>query len=193
MSELKQIIDIALAEVGYLEKSKKEYEKNPEIIYDKYAGAGEDNCTKYAKEMDDLNLYNGKKNFYPWCKVFVDWCFVQSAGESRARELLLGWTAGVQQEYNWYKANKMVYSTPEVGDLIIFGDCDHIGIVENFDNFRNNSTVEEYGANGAEALLSQKEKQHRDEYNAHTDTKQMLKTKQPVVGTENRGHKTPHL
>ena len=68
-----------------------------------------------------------------------------------------------------------------------------VGIVENFDNFRNNSTVEEYGANGAEALLSQKEKQHRDEYNAHTDTKQMLKTKQPVVGTKNRGHKTPHL
>ena len=134
MSEISKILDIAKAEVGYLEKSRAAYNANPEVIYDKTAGAGSDNITKFAKEMDELQVYNGPKQGYAWCKVFVDWCFVQSVGLSRARELLIGWTAGVTQEYNWYKANGMVYSTPQVGDLIIFGDCDHIGIVENFDS-----------------------------------------------------------
>jgi len=134
MAEIKQLLDIANAEVGYIEKSRKAYNQDPTIIYDKYAGAGNDNITKFAKEMDDLNVYNGKKNGYPWCKVFVDWCFVQSLGLERAKELLLGFTAGCTQFYNWYKANNQVYTNSQIGDLIIFGDCDHIGIVENFDN-----------------------------------------------------------
>lgn len=134
MDELKEVIGIASAEEGYLEKSRSAYNQNPEIIYDKTAGAGNDNITKYAKEMDDAKVYNGIKQGYPWCKVFVDWCFMQSVGKDRARELLIGWTAGVLQEYNWYKANNMVYSTPQIGDLVIFGDCDHIGIVIDYDS-----------------------------------------------------------
>ena len=61
MSEKDQVIDIALAEVGYLEKSKEAYRKDPTVLYDKTKGAGSDNYTKYAKEMDDLNVYNGPK------------------------------------------------------------------------------------------------------------------------------------
>ena len=61
MQEIDQVLDIANAEVGYLEKSWKAYRENPQVIYDKKAGAGSDNVTKYAKEMDEMNVYNGIK------------------------------------------------------------------------------------------------------------------------------------
>lgn len=136
MAEKDNVLNIAQAEVGYLEKSRAAYNADPSVIYDKTAGAGNDNITKYAKEMDDLEVYNGPKNGYPWCKVFIDWCFVQSLGLDRATQLLFGWTAGVTQFYNWARNNGRVVSTPERGDLIIFGDCDHIGIVTGVDGSR---------------------------------------------------------
>lgn len=61
MSEIDQLLDIFNAEVGYLEKSKEAYRKDPSVLYDKTRGAGSDNYTKYAKEMDELNVYNGIK------------------------------------------------------------------------------------------------------------------------------------
>lgn len=134
MSEKDKIINIAINEIGYLEKSWAAYNENPEVIYDKVAGAGSDNVTKYAKEMDDLCVYNTPKNGYPWCKVFVDWLFVQAFGLDKAGELLHGWTAGVEQFYDWYNSNGQIYYHPEIGDLVIFGDCDHIGIITDFDD-----------------------------------------------------------
>lgn len=67
MSEINKLLEIFNAEVGYLEKSKAAYDENPAILYDKTAGAGKDNFTKYAKEMDELNVYNGPKQGYAWC------------------------------------------------------------------------------------------------------------------------------
>jgi len=143
MKEYEQIIDIARAEVGYLEKSRKAYNQDHNILYDKTAGAGSDNLTKYAKEMDALNVYNGAKQGYPWCNVFVDWCFVQALGLDRARELLIGFSAGCTQDYNWFKNAGQVYNSPEKGDLVIFGDCDHIGIVVDVNgSFGSFSTIE---------------------------------------------------
>jgi peptidoglycan hydrolase-like protein with peptidoglycan-binding domain len=154
MSEKDKIINIAINEIGYLEKSWAAYNENPEVIYDKVAGAGSDNVTKYAKEMDDLCVYNTPKNGYPWCKVFVDWLFVQAFGLDKAGELLHGWTAGVEQFYDWYNSNGQIYYHPEIGDLVIFGDCYHIGIITDFDDDRiytiegNTSADVECEANG---------------------------------------------
>ena len=49
-----KVLSIAEAEVGYLEKSKSAYQKDPNVIYSKTEGAGYDNYTKYGKEMHDL-------------------------------------------------------------------------------------------------------------------------------------------
>ena len=133
MAEIDSLRTWAIDEVDYLEKSWKAYSENPNVIYDKYDGAGKDNVTKYAKEMDDLEVYNTPKQGYAWCKVFVDWCFVKAFGLDRAAELLIGWTAGCTQAYNWYKANGQVDSNPKKGDLVFFGDCEHIGIVMDVD------------------------------------------------------------
>ena len=153
MSEIKQILDIANAEVGYLEKSRAAYQENPTVLYDKTAGAGSDNYTKYAKEMDELNVYNGIKQGYPWCNVFVDWCFVQSVGLDRARELLIGFSAGCTQDWNWFKSKGQIVNDPTTGDLVFFGDCDHIGIVESVDS-NNIYTIEGNTSNAAELITN---------------------------------------
>ncbi len=134
MAEIDILRTTAIDEVDYLEKSWEAYNNDPTIIYDKVAGAGRDNVTKYAKEMDDLAVYNGPKQGYAWCKVFVDWCFVQSFGTDRAAELLLDWTASCTQAYNTFKAAGRTINNPKPGDLVFFGNCEHIGIVMDTDD-----------------------------------------------------------
>ena len=69
MNTVDKVIQIALNEVGYLEKSRTAYKKNPDIIYEKTAGAGSDNITLYGKEMHDI---------YPSVMDFpAYWCFVE--------------------------------------------------------------------------------------------------------------------
>ena len=48
------VLNIALNEEGYLEKSKSAYAANKNIIYEKTTGVGSDNYTKYGKEMHDI-------------------------------------------------------------------------------------------------------------------------------------------
>lgn len=153
MSEIEQLLDIFNAEVGYLEKSKNAYEEDPTVLYDKTRGAGSDNYTKYAKEMDSLNVYNGPKQGYAWCNVFIDWCFVQALGLDRARELLIGFSAGCTQDWNWFKSKGQIVTEPQRGDLVFFGDCEHIGIVEKVDGDRI-YTLEGNTSNKAELITN---------------------------------------
>lgn len=155
MAEINDIIAKAHEELEYREKSWEAYNENPDVIYDKYEGAGYDNVTKYAKEMDDLEVYNTPKNGYPWCKVFIDWLFVKTFGIERAAQLLHGWTAGVEQFFNWFSENGQISNSPKIGDLVIFGDNDHIGIV--FDvadgkiyTIEGNTSESGYSANGGQ-------------------------------------------
>lgn len=153
MSEIEQIIDIANAEVGYLEKSKAAYRQDPTVLYDKTRGAGSDNYTKYAKEMDDLNVYNGIKQGYAWCNVFIDWIFVQSVGLDRARQLLIGFSAGCTQDWNWLKSAGRIVTNPQRGDLIFFRNLSHIGIIEKVEN-GTIYTIEGNTSNAAELITN---------------------------------------
>lgn len=147
MSEIKKILGIASNEVGYLEKA------SNNNLDDKTANAGDKNYTKYARDMDNLNSYNGKKNGYAWCNIFIDWCFVQAVGIDRARELLIGFSAGCTQDYNWFKSKGQIVSEPQIGDLIFFGDISHIGIIENVDNDRI-YTIEGNTSNASELIIN---------------------------------------
>lgn len=153
MSEIDQILDIANAEVGYLEKSKSAYKADPTVLYDKTKGAGSDNYTKYAKEMDELNVYNGIKQGYAWCNVFIDWIFVQSVGLDRARELLIGFSAGCTQDWNWLRHAGRIVSEPKRGDLIFFRNLAHIGIIEKVENGKI-YTIEGNTSNAAELITN---------------------------------------
>lgn len=135
MNTVDKVIKIATNEVGYLEKSKTAYMKNPNIIYEKTAGAGQDNYTKYGKEMHEI--YPSVMDFpAAWCDAFVDWCFYKAYGVSTAKSLIHG-------DFNDYTvASATMYSKHNaldneilVGDQVFFtknglkSGCYHTGLV----------------------------------------------------------------
>lgn len=132
-----KVIDIALAEEGYLEKA-----SNSQLD-SKTGNVGKANWTKYARDLDNIaDFYNGKKNGYAWCDVFVDWCFVQAYGAEQAKKLLCqpnnSAGAGCTYSAKYYK-NKGQFFTknPQPGDQIFFGDASestHTGLVYKVDN-----------------------------------------------------------
>lgn len=128
-----KVLDIALAEVGYLEKA-----SNSNLDSDT-GNAGYNNYTKYARDLDKLGyFYNGPKNGYAWCDVFVDWCFVQAFGVETAMKLLnqprKSCGAGCYYSAGYFKSKGQLFKTPEVGDQIFFYDSSfdepsHTGLV----------------------------------------------------------------
>ena len=62
---------------------------------------------------------------YPWCMVFVQWCFAQAGMK------LPYTTASCSALLNWYKKNRpeSVVKTPAPGDIVIY-NFGHTGIVE---------------------------------------------------------------
>lgn len=136
MSELQKVIDIALNEVGYIEKASN---KN---LDNKTANAGTANYNKYARDLDNISgFYNGKKNGYDWCDIWVDWTFVKAVGVDRALELLCqpkkSTGAGCYFSMGFYIAKKQFFATPKVGDQIFFGNGDdiyHTGLVYKVDS-----------------------------------------------------------
>ena len=122
-----KVINIALAEVGYLEKQSDSH------LYDKTANAGHKNYTKYGKEMHEL--YPSVMD-YPasWCDSFIDFCFYKAYGICNAKGLLGGdfndYTVASAQLYKnkkaWYTSN------PKIGDQIFFKNSTricHTGLV----------------------------------------------------------------
>lgn len=70
------VINIALAEVGYLEKA------TNANLDDKTANAGSNNYTKYWRDI--YPAYQGQ----PWCACFVTWVFVIAFGKAMAQNCL---------------------------------------------------------------------------------------------------------
>ena len=137
MDERSKVISIALNEVGYLEK------KSNSQLDDKTANAGSGNYTKYARDLHKLgDFYNGNKNGFSWCDVFVDWCFVTAFGEERALELLCqpkkSCGAGVGYSCDYYKNKGQFYTSAQIGDQIFFknskGVRTHTGLVYQVDS-----------------------------------------------------------
>lgn len=155
MSEKDKVIDIALNEVGYIEKA------SNKDLDSKTANTGSGNYTKYARDLDNINFYNGKKNGYSWCDIFVDWCFVKAFGKARALELLCqpekSTGAGCGFSMNFYKARNQFHTSPQAGDQIFFTDGTsiyHTGLVYKVDNSKvytiegNTSDVNYVDGNG---------------------------------------------
>lgn len=120
LTAIERLIATAKAEEGYLEK-----ETNAQLD-SKTANAGSNNWTKYARDLDNIgNIYNGKKNGYAWCDVFVDWCFIKTFGVDLAMRLLCqpygGAGAGCTYSVQYYKQKDQFHkSNPQAGDQIFF-------------------------------------------------------------------------
>ena len=154
-----KVIEIALGEVGYLEK------KTNSNLDSKTGNAGSNNYTKYARDLDAIpNFYNSKKNGYAWCDVWVDWVFVEAFGADIAKKLLCqpdkSYGAGCYYSAKYYKnKNQFHTSNPKIGDQIFFwnsskNDVAHTGLVYEVDNTYvytvegNTSTASGVVANG---------------------------------------------
>lgn len=140
MSAIDKLIQIANAEVGYLEKS-----SNSQLD-SKTANAGTANYTKYWRDIKPE--YQGQ----PWCACFVTWCFVNAFGKDNAQKLL--------KHYPYVYCPTMaslftLNANPTVGDIVIFkhnGTFTHTGIVTgvNGDYF----TTIEGNTNGGSTIIA---------------------------------------
>lgn len=138
MTPVAKLLAAATAEIGYLEKA-----SNANLT-DKTANAGYNNFTKYAADLDKLGIYNGAKNGYYWCDVFVDWLFIHTFGEKLGLAMLYqpkgGLGAGCTYSAQYFKQHGAWYTTPKAGDQIFFAysndGYDHTGIVTKVANNR---------------------------------------------------------
>lgn len=130
-----KVIDKALAEAGYLEKASKS------SLDEKTANAGKANITKYARDLDAISYFNGRKQGVAWCATFVCWCFVKAYGKAAALKLLCQPTntknnagAGCKYARGYFKAKGQLHDSPQPGDQIFFYSSDksqisHTGLV----------------------------------------------------------------
>lgn len=136
--DVQKLLNIALNEVGYLEK------ETYNQLDEKTANAGDENYTKYQRDLAKLNYFNGSKKGIAWCAVFVCWCFVQAFGKVAALTLLCqpssgNCGAGCQSAMNYFKKKDQFYkSNPRPGDQIIFlskdkTEASHTGLVYKVD------------------------------------------------------------
>ena len=133
--DVSKVLAVAVAEIGYKEKA-----SNSQLD-DKTANAGSANYTRYARDFDKKypNWYNGKKNGFAWCDMFVDWCFLTAYGYENALRLLCqpekSAGAGCTYSLRYFKKKGQFHtSNPKPGDQIFFGtsldNATHTGIVE---------------------------------------------------------------
>ena len=149
-----KVIAVAVAELGYREKA------SNAGLDDKAANAGSGNYTKYARDFDLKypEWYNGKKNGFAWCDMFVDWCFLTAYGYANALRLLCqpeqSCGAGCTYSLRYYRSKGQFYTNgPKPGDQIFFGtsldNSTHTGIVEKVDG----STVYTIEGNSSDQVI----------------------------------------
>lgn len=134
---MQRVIETAKKEVGYLEKAT----ADPTYLSRPQANPGHNNYTIYAAELDAIpGFYNGPKQGYPWCDVFVDCMFVRAYGAEMAKRLLCqpaySCGAGCLFSMRYYQAAGQFFKSPEVGDQIFFKSGDnicHTGLVIDVD------------------------------------------------------------
>lgn len=134
---IEKILNLARNEIGYKEK------RSNSQLNDKTANAGSGNFTKYARDLDAVtNFYNGAKNGYAWCDIFVDWLFYYTFGAELAMKMICQPTksagAGCLYSAGYYKSSGRWTTAPAPGHQIFFsyaaGEVSHTGIVESVTN-----------------------------------------------------------
>ena len=130
MTAQERLIATAEDQIGYMGKKTNanldDFKANTPGLYN-----------KFARDLDALgDFYNGRKNGYDWCDVFVDWCFVETFGRELGQRLLgqpdRSCGAGTGYSFNYYKQKGRLFASPQPGDQIFFGDAKstwHTGLV----------------------------------------------------------------
>lgn len=140
MNTADKVISVALAEEGYLEKSASAYKKDPTVLDKKTDGAGQDNYTKYGRDMH--KVYPTVMDFPAyWCDAFVDWCFYKAYGITTAKSLLGGnFDDYTVASCKMYESKGALDEIPTYAAQVFFtkngksSGCHHTGIVYKVDD-----------------------------------------------------------
>lgn len=136
-----RLVDVALAEVGYLEKRSARDEDS------KTANAGSANYTKYGRWIGCDGDY--------WCASFVCWCFHEAFGDE-GRDLCLTYSPSCEVLRGRFRSAGRYGTTPRRGDLVFFsgtrhGGANHVGIVTDV-TATHVQTVEGNTSGGSEVI-----------------------------------------
>lgn len=133
-----KIVKIAEDEAGYHEKA------TNANLSDKTANAGNKNWNFYADYIDTQcpDYYNGKKNGYAWCCIFVDYVYIKALGVDNARKLtgkpVNSYGASCTWSKKYFSQIGRIFKSPEIGAQIYFKDSSgslyHTGIVVGYDD-----------------------------------------------------------
>ena len=127
---VEKLLEIARNEIGYIEK-----ETNSQLD-SKTANAGDNNYTKYARDLAAAGYYQASKQGFAWCDMFHDWIHYIAAGKNadEAQRVICQsgpYGAGCEWSAKYYKdAGRYYTSNPQPGDQIFFGNFAHTGVVE---------------------------------------------------------------
>jgi hypothetical protein len=137
MSQVDDILAVAQAELGYLEK------KSNSQLDSKTANAGSGNYTKYWRDLKPT--WQGQ----PWCYCFVSWC----ARHAGVPESVLPTCYSCGEGVAWFKARGQWIertAAAKPGDLVFFKDSAgrtaHIGLV-----YRADKLIHTYEGNASSA------------------------------------------
>lgn len=134
MSYPSDAVRIARAELGYREKLT---DANLDMKTAPNDGGG--NYTKYARDLDAIKYFNGKKQHYDWCAVWVCWVMVKMLGDGMSARSAMyqpnasyNCGAGCTPQAAYYRENNAFFTSPKIGDQIFYGvpgDEEHTGLV----------------------------------------------------------------
>ena len=137
MSMASSFVAVAASELGYLEKSRANWEKyGINCLYDKTRYAGADNVQKYAFDTGHYKKYG----WAAWCMSFVVWVMMAKFGKEKANTLLCGMfdSASTMDTKNaMIKAGCGVdLSKAQAGDIVFRSrnGGGHVGIVKGWQN-----------------------------------------------------------
>lgn len=131
-----KVLKVAKEWLGYCEKDK----LSDIDIFDKI---GHGNYTIFAQILDSLgDFYNGPKQGYAWCDVYVDCCVFLAADKDKEAAMYVlcqpkrSAGAGCLYSAQYYKQAGRWSTKPQVGAQIFFsyqaGEVSHTGLVESF-------------------------------------------------------------
>ena len=145
---INKVLSIANAEIGYLEKKSNAY------LDDKTKNAGNNNYTKYARDL--LNWVGSPySQGSAWCDMFFDWVMIKAFGKDIIKKMIGGWSAYTPTSAQYYKNMGRWYTTPKVGDQIFFKNSSricHTGIVYKVD--KNYVYTIEGNTSGASGVIA---------------------------------------
>ena len=137
MADINDLVAKAKDELGYLEKSRANYDLyGANCLYHKTKYAGADNYTKYAYELRAAGL--GHPNGQPWCQSFVNWLFYKTFGADLANQLLCGKlsSASTMEVKDAFVRSGRQVASVEPGDIAFRARSGggHVGLVIGYAN-----------------------------------------------------------